>query len=228
MSEEVCVKAFSSLFPNRNIPNMRIVYGSLHGFNARVYLSFNNLKIHMSKKWKDVGEDIKIGCIQELLLKVYKIKKKPKTIEIELYNNFIRSLSDCLPKIRSHPVLEESFNRINKEFFDEELSQTNLKLGKGINLLGSFCYQTNTISISSMLLDHPDLLDFVMYHEMLHKKHKFYSTKTGRSIHHSCRFRKDEKSYPDADILEKKLGTLISSTKRSVRRRKSLFSRFFG
>jgi len=219
--------AFTRLFPKRKLPKISLVYGKLHGFNAKISLCFSNMKVHLSKKWQEVSEDIQIGCIQELLLKLYKIKKFKQSVEIELYNNFIRSLSDHMPQTRSHPVLEASFKRINKEYFSNDLDPPNLKLGKGINLLGSYCYQTNTITISSMLLDHPDLLDYVMFHEMLHKKHKFYSTKTGRSMHHSTKFRKDEKSYPDSEILEKKLQELINSTRRENKRKQGFFNRFF-
>lgn len=219
--------AFIRLFPKRRMPKISLSYGRLHGFNAKIFLSFSRMRVQLSKKWKNVSEDIQIGCIQELLLKLYKVKKKKQTIEIELYNNFIRSLSDHLPQIRSHPVLEQSFKRVNKEFFDNKISPPNLKLGKGLSLLGSYCYQTNTITISSLLLEHPDLLDYVMYHEMLHKKHKFYSTKTGRNMHHSHKFRLDEKSYPNAAILEKKLQSLINSAKLRSKRNKGFFGKFF-
>ncbi len=220
--------SFKRLFPDRKLPNIFLEYGRLHGFNAHVSLSFSRLKIHMSKKWKNVSDDIQIGCIQELLLKLFKIKNKKQTMEIQLYNNFIRSLSDLMPQTKTHPVLEDSFNRINNKFFNNLLEIPNLKIGKGVNLLGTYCYQTNTITISSMLLNEPELLDYVMFHEMLHKKHKFYSTKTGRSMHHSTKFRKDEKSYPNAKLLEKKLQSLINSKRRDNRKRKSFFYNLFG
>ena len=219
--------AFTRLFQKRKLPKISLVYGKLHGFNTKISLCFSNMKVHMSKKWQNVSEDIQIGCIQELLLKLYKVKNKKMTIEIELYNNFVRSLSDHMPQTKTHPVLEDSFRRVNSKFFNNDVEIPNLKLGKGVNLLGSYCYQTNTITISRMLLEHPDLMDYVMFHEMLHKKHKFYSTKTGRSMHHSYKFRKDEKSYPNSEILEKQLQSLINSTRRENKRKQSFFYRFF-
>ena len=117
MNSEIGELSFKQLFPNRKIPNISVEYGKLHGFNANVSLSFSRLKIHMSKNWKNVSDSIKIGCIQELLRKLYKAKKL-KTTEIELYNNFIRSLSDCLPSTKSHPILKESFDKLNKLYFN--------------------------------------------------------------------------------------------------------------
>ena len=111
------------------------------------------------------------------------------------------------------PVLEESFNRVNLTYFDNTIPQPNLKVGKGINRLGSYEYASDTISISKMLLDYHDLLDYVMFHELLHKVHKFKASGS-RHIHHSRAFKKAEKSYPNADLMEKKLGKLISKNKR--------------
>ncbi|RLE47267.1 hypothetical protein DRJ25_02790 [Candidatus Woesearchaeota archaeon] len=220
--------AFVRLFPERKVPKISVEYGKLHGFNARVFLSFSRLKVQLSRRWKDVSVDIQVGCIQGLLLKVYKIKNKRLTLEMELYNNFIRSLADHVPQTRSHPALEAAFYRVNNKFFSDELDPPNLKIGKGVNLLGSYCYQTNTITISRILLDYPDLLDYVMFHEMLHKKLKFYSTKSGRSMHHSRTFRKFEKSYPNAKVLERRLQSLINQTKINSRKSKGFFSRVFG
>lgn len=215
--------AFTRLFPNKKLPVISLEYGSLHGFNAHGSLSFFKLKIQMSKKWKNISQDIQIGCVQELLLKLYKNKKVKQSLEIELYNNFIRSLSDNIPATRTQPVLASSFEKLNNKFFDNQLDKANLKFGKGISLLGTYSYQSNTITISRMLLEHPELLDYVMFHEMLHKKHKFYSTKTGRNMHHSTKFRKDEKNYPNSAILEKKLQILIEKKRRENRKNKGFF-----
>jgi hypothetical protein len=217
--------AFTKLFPDFKKPDFFLEYGGIHGFNARAILSGSRLKIRMGKKWKGVSQDIKVGCIQEILVKIYK-KNVEKTLEMELYNNFIRSLADQVPASKIHPVLEESFDRVNKKFFEGSLEKTNLKLSNGVSLLGSYSYQSNTIKISRILLEHPDLLDYVMFHEMLHKKHKFYSTCSGKNIHHSSVFRSDEKSFPDVQILEKKLSSLVSSKKVKLKK-KSFLERIF-
>jgi hypothetical protein len=52
-----------------------------------------------------------------------------------------------------------------------------------------------------------------MYHEMLHKKHKFYSTKKGQRVHHSSAFRKDEQKFPDSSRLEIELRKFVSKKK---------------
>ncbi|MEM4240454.1 MAG: hypothetical protein QXK08_04645, partial [Candidatus Woesearchaeota archaeon] len=70
------------------------------------------------------------------------------------------------------------------------------------------------VSISNILLSHPRLLDYVMYHELLHKKHQFKGSGLKRTFHSST-FRKDEKSYPGSAALEKELSRLVLRAKRS-------------
>ena len=73
--------------------------------------------------------------------------------------------------------------------------------------MGSYEYGSDTLMLSRILADDTNLLDYVMYHELLHKKHKF-SSKHGRAIHHSKAFRIDEQKFKDAPLLEKRLGQL--------------------
>lgn len=212
-------KAFISLFPEKEcdfIFSLRYS-GHFKGFNASVRRIDKNVVFSLSRNWRSVGEDIKIGLLQSLLCKLF--KSKNKTINIDLYNNFLRSVHISIPKTQSHPVLEESFNRVNLQFFNDLMEMPNLVIGKGINKLGHYDYGTDTISISEILLSNSILLDYVMYHEMLHKKHKF-DCSSGRNVHHSRAFRDDESRFPNAVLLEKELQRLVS--------RKSLKKGFFG
>ncbi|MFA6089090.1 MAG: YgjP-like metallopeptidase domain-containing protein, partial [Candidatus Woesearchaeota archaeon] len=63
---------------------------------------------------------------------------------------------------------------------------------------------TNTISITKRLIVHEDLLDYVLFHEMCHKKALFYKTNQ-RTMHHTGFFREIENIYPNSDALERKL-----------------------
>jgi len=123
-----------------------------------------------------------------------------------------RSLSTVAPKTHTHPVLERSFHRINEAFFNGMMDLPNLRLGKGINRLGTYEYAINMVTISEILLDEGRLLDYVMYHELLHKKHQFKST-SGRTTHHSRAFKKDEKRFPNAELLEHELENLVRRKK---------------
>jgi predicted metal-dependent hydrolase len=189
--------------------------GKFKPYNANVQLYNKKLTFKLSKSWKNISREIQIGLVQELLLKILKKRlksKKKQTTNTQLYNFFMQKIHIAIPKTKSDPVLEESFKRVNNEYFLDLIEQPNLKWGNGINKLGSYEFGTDTISISTTLEQHPSLLDYVMYHEMLHKKEKFY-TKNGRSYHHTTNFRKKEKQFKDSDILEKELSKLVRKSK---------------
>jgi len=48
-----------------------------------------------------------------------------------------------------------------------------------------------------------------MYHEILHKKHKFY-TKNSRNYHHTSDFKKAEKSFANIKAVEAELKYICS------------------
>lgn len=214
-------KAFKELFPGRVLDkSCSIVYsGKFKSFNANVRHSSYRLDFNLSSDWKSVSDDIKIGLIQSLLVKVYKSSKS--TSNIDLYNSFIRNLSRFVPKVHSDPILDDSFSRVNEKYFYSLLDKPNLKWGKfSTYKLGSYDYHSDTIIISSLFkMIRNEILDYIMYHELLHKKHKYYS-KNGRSFHHTSKFRSDERKYENYSLVEKELS--------SICRRARLKKFFFG
>ncbi len=204
--------AYQELYPDREARTLILSYsGRFKGYNANIRMTRNEITVNASKQWRHVAPDIQKGLFQELLIRLFKIKKQ--TINMDLYNHFIRSLPNVAPKTQTHPVLEESFQRVNITFFNDMMEQPNLKLGNGINRLGTYEYATDTITISQILLENKELMDYVMYHEMLHKKHQ-YKAKPGRHLHHSTQFKKDEARFPNAESLELELNKLVRKNKR--------------
>ena len=124
---------------------------------------------------------------------------------MELYAKYLRNLSEYSPVTQSDPALEASFIRLNERYFNGLLNQPNLTWGSAsFRKLGHYEYTTDTICLSTLLQDEPKLIDYVLYHEMLHKKHKFHNT-AQRSMHHSVAFKRDEAQYENASSWEKKL-----------------------
>ena len=162
----------------------------------------------LSRKWKGVGRDIRIGLIQALILKV--TGDKIQTLNIDLYNIFLKKVHIAAPKTRIDPMLMESFLRINEKYFNSLMEMPNLVFGRdSVRKLGSYEYGSDTVQISRILKDYDDLIDYVMYHELLHKKFK-YHTKNGRSFHHTRDFREAEKRYENHKFLERKLNKLTA------------------
>jgi len=202
--------AFLELYPEQPLPEITIKYTkAMKGYNANVRYGVNHVRFRLSYEWKSVSKEITKGLLQSLLNKVYKTKHK--TLSIDLYNSFLQNVSDYAKVSKNDPILEDSFQRINDQYFNGMLDQPNLIWGSGITKLGHFDYGTNTILISKILTKEPLLLDYVMYHEMLHKKLKFYvSGNTTR--HHTKEFKLLESQFHDKDA-EKKLQKFVRRKK---------------
>jgi len=196
------------LFPEKTESRNIIIKFSkaFKGYNANCVYSAFKIEFRLSYLWKDISEEIIIGLIQELLCKIY--KKKRKSYNIELYNTFIKKSATYLKPITIDPLLKDSFDKINNRYFQGLLDYPNLKWGQeSLTKLGSYDFMTNTIAISSILKNNFELLDYVMYHEMLHKKLQFDEKKLNK-VYHTKKFRELENSYDDSNI-EKKLESFL-------------------
>ncbi|MBU1202154.1 MAG: SprT-like domain-containing protein [Nanoarchaeota archaeon] len=216
----IATRAFKELFPEKElVREIKLNYSAkFKPYNANVKYNSSRLTFNLSRKWTELSDDIQIGLIQGLLLKMYKEKKT--TINIQLYQKFIKNISKYSRTEQVDPFLKKSFDRINEKYFFNFLETPNLVWGQeSFRKLGSYEYTTNTITISAVLKDEPLLLDYVIYHEMLHKSLNFKS-KNGRNYHHTTEFRNREKEFEDKDI-ESKLTAFLRK-----KRLKKLF-RFF-
>ena len=195
-------KAFTELYSKEPDFDARLKYSrAFKGYNANVKYTKFSMEFRLSHSWKEVSDEIKIGLLQHLLNKVY--KTDIETINTELYEIFLKKIPGLAKKTKSHPLLEDSFSRMNDEYFDGMMSAPNLEFGdKAFRTLGTYDYTTDTIRISTVLRKNMTLLDYVMYHEMLHKK--FQYRKTGkRTIHHSREFRQWESRFREPDVENK-------------------------
>ena len=164
----------------------------------------NVITCKLSHSWKDVDEDIVLGLLEYLIAKVY--KRAHSSIHTQYYDSFLQNLEKYAPIQQVDSELAESFQRLNAEYFENDLTLPNLVWGKPTKRkMGHYNYVHDTIMISLTLKKHPDLRDYVLYHEMLHKKHRYYKTHSGRSMHHHTAFRADEDKYPNKVALERKL-----------------------
>lgn len=209
-------EAFQKLYPDKQLNySVSIKYsGRFKAYNANIQIDRfrKHMQLNLSKSWKQVSREIQIGLIQSLMIKMF--KKKASTLNLDLYDSFIKNLHLAIPKTKSDPILLDSFNRVNEAYFFNSIEQPNLRWGGASSTkLGSYEYQTDTITISSLFKEtEQELLDYVVYHELLHKKHKFKTSGT-RSYHHTSQFKKDERQFKNAEAIEQKLKKLCIKTK---------------
>lgn len=210
MHEHLIEQAYKGLFPDKEFSySYSLNYsGKFNGFNANVKMRWSHIEISMSKSWKSVSDEIKIGLIQSLLGKIF--RKKTMTTNIDLYMKFLKNVHIALPKKAESDFLVEKFNKLNEQFFHGLLEQPSLHWGSfSTRKLGHYDYGRDTIVLSKYLEHAPEeYLEYVLYHEMLHKKHKF-SHKNSRSLHHSTMFRTDEAKFPRAEQLDKEIPRYI-------------------
>ena len=195
--------AFSELYPDKEpVFDARLKYSrAFKGFNAKVKYTKTNMEFRLSYSWREISDEIQIGLLQSLFNRIY--NTNAGSDNIDLYNIFMKKIPATVPKTKSEPVLEESFERVNQEYFNGMMLSPNLEFGgKNFRTLGTYDHATDTIRISSVLTKDLTLLDYVMYHEMLHKKLKFRST-AKRTIHHPREFRELEKRYSVPDVEDR-------------------------
>ena len=206
---ELIKEAFQQLYPDKELRySVSLKYSrKFKPYNANVKRYGDNLIFNFSRNWKKISKEIQIGLIQELLTRILKEKNK-KTVNMELYNLFMKNVHISIPKTKTDDILEASFDRVNESYFNGMLDKPNLQWGnESVSKLGSYEYGSDTITISTIFKNEKQLLDYVMYHEMLHKKFKF-SSNNGRTIHHSAEFRKMEARFEDSGLMEKEISKL--------------------
>jgi len=209
----VLARAFVGLWPDKPFEFVPIVEysGRLKGYHARIERRGKIISLILSKQWQGVAQDIQVGLAQDLLVRLF--KEKAHTTAMDLYHHFLRGVAAVVPKTKSNPLLQESFRRVNGLYFGSMVDEPNLVLSDGTRTLGTYDYGTDTIRITEFLLDKPSLLDFVMYHEILHKCHKYHA-KNGRTHHHTAMFREAERAYPNASLLEEELAKAVGRRRR--------------
>ncbi len=231
-------EAFSRLFPATEFNLAAAVTYSkkFKPYNAIVRKVSSNLNFNLSRSWKGVSEEIVIGLIQHLLIKILRREKffaaaaaavrrnngTLSSLNMQLYDDFIRGVSEVtVASGSSDEKLESSFNRVNETYFLGFVDKPSLKWGSdSFRKLASYDYHTNTITVSSLFSAAPDrLLDYLVYHEMLHKRLKFSSNGSGRMSHHSSEFRKLERNFEGSSTIEDELSAFIRASHGTRRHR---------
>ena len=80
--------------------------------------------------------------------------------------------------------------------------------------LATYDYHTDTIRVSNLLRNaEEDVVAYLIYHEMLHKKLKF-SSSGSKTVHHGRKFRELEKKFENRQQIEKRLNSLVRQKSR--------------
>jgi len=225
LSDKIALKAIMNiefLTGKDLVQNRRVILnysGHFSNYNANVRYTRSHIEFSLSTLWKNIDEDIQIGLIESLVIRMFKIKGV-STSEMKLYESFMKGLSKYAKSSDHDPELEKSFDRVNEKFFNGMMEKPNLIYAtESFRKLGSYEYSTNSIYISTIFKGLPEneqkFLDYVVYHELLHKKHTF-NVKNGRHQAHTTVFRNDEKKF--GENAEEELTAWLRKRKYGLRR----------
>jgi predicted metal-dependent hydrolase len=147
--------------------------------------------------------------IEYLLVKLF--RKKVKTPRMQLYHDFLMYVGRESEKNVEDARLMSSFQRVNAKYFNNEMELPSIKWGtESFRKLGHYHYASDTVMLSTVLIEEQKFLDYVMYHELLHKKHGV--TAGGRA--HTKAFKADEAKYEEA--TERELQLFLRQQKRKL------------
>lgn len=116
-----------------------------------------------------------------------------------------------------HQDLQKIFERVNARYFDNQLQPPQLSWSNTLTFrkFGHYQPSTNNLVLSASLDDEsiPEfVLDFAMYHELLHKYLGYY-IRNGRRISHHATFRKMEAQFPQFDQAQEFLAKFSKKIK---------------
>ncbi len=211
MNESSVIEAFRRMFPDEMLNHSVQLRFSrkFNPYNATVRRAGSRLVFSLSPEWENISEEISMGLIQELLLKILRRKAK-ETVNTGLYSVFIKNLHLSAKKTEADERLKVLFDKVNSTYFSSSIELPNLRWRlNSRRRLATYDYHTDTISVSRIFREADDeLVSYLLYHEMLHKKLKFRSG-IGRTIHHGRQFRELEMAFENSEAIEKRLKSFV-------------------
>lgn len=224
--EPIFMAAHSELKPRTPLPTVAIEYFPFAGLNHTAQFRENHLKVRVSDLFVDAPQPVVHALALILLAKLY--RRKLTSDVHETYRGFILStdiqerarIARCSRgRIQSgkgpsgrYVDLDVCFDRLNGRYFGGSLSKPRITWSEGRSrrTLGRYDATRHCIYISKVF-DTPRVptfvVDYVMFHEMLHVKHQS-CIRGCRILVHTPEFRADEKSFSEYQSARQWLKTI--------------------
>jgi len=165
------------------------------------------LYIRVSDKLREAPNEVKEALAYVLLSKIKGIRSPPRYKRA--YNDYIHKIIINEPLDKTNGIhepignyfdLDQIFSSINNIFFSNEIPKPSLRWSKrrAYRIFGRYDRSKNEIVISSLLDEKKTpkfVVEYIMYHEMLHIKFGF-TYKRGRRKIHTGQFKKEEEKFP--------------------------------
>jgi hypothetical protein len=206
-------EAFRQLDRNRAVPEIEVRFYPYAGISHKIRLRAGRVYVRISDIFKNAPTEVHRALAFILVARL--LRKRTPEIHERVYRAYayspqiLRAL-DLTRRQRGRKLvssargrvydLDKMFQRLNRRHFDENLEKPVLTWSqrRTRRILGHHDAAHDTIVISKTLdaADVPEwLVEYVLYHEMLHIKHPARLIK-GRRYYHTNAFRAEEQRFP--------------------------------
>jgi predicted metal-dependent hydrolase len=212
---EIFQESYQELRPASSIPELKIEFFAFANVNNTIRLRGGRLLVRLSDLLEGAPDAVLRAIAHILLAKMYRqpidrgqaarYRKYVASHEIVRKTHLVRQMRGRkrLHSARGHVYdLDAIFEELNKRFFHGLMARPRMSWSqtKTRRILGHYDPAHNAIIISR-IFDHfavpAFVLEYVVYHEMLHLKHPVRLRGSRRCVH-SAEFQAEEKLFPRA------------------------------
>ncbi|MGA2743396.1 MAG: SprT-like domain-containing protein [Candidatus Sulfotelmatobacter sp.] len=216
---EIFQESYQELRPASSIPELKIEFFAFANVNNTIRLRGGRLLVRLSDLLEGAPDAVLRAIAHILLAKMYRqpidrgqaarYRKYVASHEIVRKTHLVRQMRGRkrLHSARGHVYdLDAIFEELNKRFFHGLMARPRMSWSqtKTRRILGHYDPAHNAIIISR-IFDHfavpAFVLEYVVYHEMLHLKHPVRLRGSRRCVH-SAEFQAEEKLFPRAGEAE--------------------------
>jgi predicted metal-dependent hydrolase len=210
---EIFQDTFSELRPGSSLPELKIEFFAFANVNNTIRLRQGKLLVRLSDLLEGAPDTVLRAIAHILLAKMYRqpvdrayaarYRRYVGSHELTQKAHLVRQVRGRkrLLSSRGHFYdLEAVFEELNTRFFHGLMARPRLSWSpsKTRRILGHYDPAHNVIIISR-IFDHPGMpryiLEYIVYHEMLHLKHPVKLRGSRRCVH-SAEFQAEEKLFP--------------------------------
>jgi len=211
--ENIFTAAHRELKPRTSVPQIKVEFFPFAGINHTAHLNEGKLRIRVSDLFVEAPEEVHRALALILLGKLY--RRKLDTSIHRTYRSFIlrneiqerarvaRTLRGRANRVTHsqgrHFDLETLFDRLNMQYFEGALDKPKISWSakRSRHILGRYDATHHTIFVSR-IFDMPRIpayvIEYVMYHEMLHVRHQT-RIQDCRVIVHTPEFKREERRF---------------------------------
>ncbi len=236
--ESIFKEALKLYLKKEPLPELEARFYAYTGISSTIRLRQGRVYARVSDILQEAPQEALFALACILIAKLYRRKvpaEQTAVYRAYIANPLIRDASEILRRERGrkHTTspqghvfdLNVMFDRLNAKYFAGELTKPTLSWSQrdARRILGHHDNAHNAIIISRALDNlhtPPVVVEFVLYHEMLHVKHN-HRIENGRKIIHSREFRLEEKRFEKFQEVKHWLEQHATPVKRRRRRNRS-------